>query len=88
VSVEDSCRQDPKGEAMGATSKAPEGEVPKPFCAHLTPCALEAGHGAVGLHVCPAGYCSSFGPLIPYNSVIPLFWNGNVYSVSLCVEGM
>lgn len=48
---------------------------------HLSP--FDTGHGAIGLGICPAEFQSYFGPVFPYYASIPLFWKGNVYSVSL-----
>ena len=36
----------------------------------------------------PAGFQSCFGPVFPHCAFFPLFWNDNVYLVSLFVGSM
>lgn len=36
--------------------------------------------------ICPAGFCFCFNVIISYYVPVLSLWNGNVYSVSLCVE--
>jgi hypothetical protein len=47
----------------------------------MTPGALDAGPGVVGVNVCPAEFWSCFDPILPCSFPIPAFWNGNVYFV-------
>jgi hypothetical protein len=50
--------------------------MPKPFGAHITmPHTMDAGHGATGFNVCPAGFQSCFGPIFAF-SPHPSLWNG------------
>jgi hypothetical protein len=57
----------------------------EPFGTHIMPFyALDAGCGDAGFNVCPAGVWSCFGPVLPWYSSIPQFWNGNVYCVTIC----
>jgi hypothetical protein len=48
------------------------------WAANMTPCALDAGPGAIGFSVCPAGFNLA---LDWFFLAIRLFlvWNGNVY---------
>jgi hypothetical protein len=49
----------------------------------VSPCAPNAGYPRRICSVCPT--CQScVGPIPPFSSPIPLFWNGNICSVSLC----
>ena len=40
-------------------------------------------HGDAELGVCPAGFHSCFGPVLPHDAP---FWNGNAYCVILCCK--
>ena len=40
---------------------------------------LDIKHGYAKLRVCPAGFQSYFGPVLPLSAPFPMFWNGDVY---------
>jgi hypothetical protein len=61
----------------------------KPTGAHvMPPRALDVGHGITGFNVCPAGFRSCLGSILPFYALIPSFENGNVYPVPLYVVRM
>jgi hypothetical protein len=64
------CREPAQERANG---KAVRSELSKPVGAHvITPRALNAIPGAIGLSDCPTGFWSCFGPFLPrYGSVPP-----------------
>ena len=45
-------------------------------------------YGDAEFGVCPASFQSCFALAFPGSVSFPPFWNGNVYSVPLCVGGM
>lgn len=64
----------PKREKCLAVSKAGRAEPCKPF---------GFWHRAIGFGVFPAGLSFCLGPVFPHYASFSLFWNSDVYSVSL-----